>query len=228
MVDSINEEKTVPGKFPDTAPVSTNAERDFESAVKLEFDRMSGDFISGYVFSGPDGRANWGTVGVGGDYPKGAEGQLEKFEISGSLLEDLKRQIKDLTPEQVQAIQKLSGWRRLTGEVSVASTLEQMLNAKKEPVIVPQVGPIELDKNIAYASQSTPEHPEQVSVPPGNLAAVGASSLPEGVTVGTLMMRIKRTGSGGDFAATSAEAAAMHAQARAGKILEAGELKKAA
>lgn len=229
MADSINGEKTVPGKFPDAAAAPTSAERGFESAVKLEFDRMSGDFISGYVFSGPDGRANWGTIGVGGDYPKGAEaGQLEKFEISGSLLEELKRQIKDLTPEQVQAIQKLAGWRRLTGEVSAVSTLEQMLDAKKEPVIVPPVGPIELDKNIAYAPQSTPEHPEQVSVPPGNLAAVGSSSLPEGVTVGALMMRIKRIGSGGDFAATSAEAGAMHAKARAGQALEAGELKKTA
>ncbi len=229
MTDFIDAEKPAPAKFPETVASQQNAERGLESARKLDFERMSGDFISGYVFSGPDGSAEWGTVGVGGDYPTGVEGkQVEKFEISGSLLEELKGQIKDLTPEQARAIQKLAGWRRLAGEVSAPPTLEQMLDKKKEPVIVPQVGPIELDRNIAYAPQSTPEHPEQISVPPGNLAAVETSSLAKGGTVETLMMRIKRIGSGGDFAATSAEAAAMHAKARAGQISEAGELKKAA
>ncbi|MDP2933312.1 MAG: hypothetical protein Q8N81_04235 [bacterium] len=226
MTDFIDAEKIAPVKFPETAVPPSSAERGFESAGKLDFERMSGDFISGYVFSGPNGSAEWGTVGVGGEYPKGVEGkQVEKFEISGSLLEELKGQIKDLTPEQARAIQKLVGWRRLAGEVSAPPTLEQMLDKKKEPVIVPQVGPIELDRNIAYAPQSTPE---QVSVPPGNLAAVETSSLAKGGTVETLMMRIKRIGSGGDFAVTSAEAAAMHSSHRAGQISEAGELKKAA
>jgi len=229
MTDFIDAEKIAPAKFPETAVPLTSAERGFESAGKLGFESMSGDFISGYVFSGTDGRAEWGTVGVGGEYPKGVEGtQVEKFEISGSLLEELKGQIKDLTAEQARAIQKLAGWRRLAGEVSAPPTLEQMLDKKKEPVIVPQVGPIELDKNIAYAPQSTPEHPEQVSVPLGNLAAVETSSLAKGGTVETLMMRIKKTGSGGDFAAKSAEAAMMHAKARAGQTPETEELKKAA